>query len=311
MSDPFRPCWRNCFAPGDERAARDPEIRAIDAMEDGLAPLDEQAVGIRRLITCHESCHHKAARHVTLIVEAIAVGRTSKGPGTRPPGETHPIERAWQSAVDVLSAWCDAQQARVAEHSVGGAPASALLGALGPRAPLMVWQVRRATDRIRQYLDPSFAYRPMWRNAKDRRPLGAAPGGAPCHGEQGFLTATAETIIHDTVDGREAELPLALAIDRLQPCNWNFVQNLAIVLRAIGGDLRPARPFAACARNIRLTPIRERMRTVSKTLAAFGRGGETGRVIDEELLSALGEPAAVKRWLAASLAKTLELQLDL
>ncbi|MHC4389369.1 MAG: glycosyltransferase [Planctomycetota bacterium] len=37
MSDNIRPCWQNCFLPDD----KDQELAAVDAMEDALAPLDE------------------------------------------------------------------------------------------------------------------------------------------------------------------------------------------------------------------------------------------------------------------------------
>ena len=86
-----RPCWDNCcITPSDD------EIRRIDDMEDALQPLSADIKRIRRLITCLEMCHHKAERRVTLIVEAIADGKTSKGPGTRPRGSRHPVEMDWR-----------------------------------------------------------------------------------------------------------------------------------------------------------------------------------------------------------------------
>jgi hypothetical protein len=119
---------------------------------------------------------------------------------------------------------------------------------------------------------------------------------------------TVRTIIHDTVNGDEAELSLGLAIDMLWPCHWRFVENLRIVLGAIGGRLRPDQSFAACGRNINPLPIRRRMEVVSKTLKVFC--GTPGSEVDEGLLAVLGKPTEIKKWLASSLDKTIRLQLD-
>ena len=81
MSDNMRPCWQNCFLPDD----KDEELAAIDAMEDSLAPLDDEAVGIRWLITRFESCYHEADKEAELIVKAIGSGQAPKESGERPP----------------------------------------------------------------------------------------------------------------------------------------------------------------------------------------------------------------------------------
>jgi hypothetical protein len=96
----------------------------------------------------------------------------------------------------------------------------------------------------------------------------------------------------------------------LMPCHWRFVTNLQIVLDAIGGRLNSDEPFAACARNIALLPIRRRMEIVSNTLKAFCGDTESNREVDRDLLALLGEPTEAKRWLAASLGKTIRLQLS-
>ena len=84
-----------------------------------------------------------------------------------------------------------------------------------------------------------------------------------------FWLSTVHTIIHDTESGNNTELSLATAIDMLWPCHWNFTENLKIVLGAIGGDLYPGKPFAACGRNISSLPIRGRMEILSNTLKVF------------------------------------------
>ena len=125
-----------------------------------------------------------------------------------------------------------------------------------------------------------------------------------------FWLQTVRTIIRDTESGEDMDLSLGVAIDMLMPCHWGFVENLRIVLDAIGGNLNPEKPFAACGRNISLLPIRRRMETVSKTLKYFLGEAESGGDVDEELLVLLGKPSEAKEWLAASLEKTIRLQLD-
>lgn len=88
------------------------------------------------------------------------------------------------------------------------------------------------------------------------------------------------------------------------------MENLQIVLEAIGGRLKPEKPFAACGRNIGLLPIRDRMGVVSRTLMTLCGHTEAGGDVDPQLLALLGQATAVRRWLAASLDKTIRMQLD-
>jgi hypothetical protein len=120
---------------------------------------------------------------------------------------------------------------------------------------------------------------------------------------------TKETIIHDTVEGRESRISLAFAIDLLMPCGWDFVESLATTLKAIGGELHADRPLACCARNVRLSPLCDRLRTISSTLNVFWRGEGMIGDVDRCVLASLGEPTPVKCWLAASFDKTIRLHL--
>ncbi len=85
-------------------------------------------------------------------------------------------------------------------------------------------------------------------------------------------------------------IPVFFAIDMLWTCHWKFVENLQIVLKVIGGKLKPERPFAACAWNITLSPIRPRMEVVSNTLQVFCDDSESDIEIDRDVLALLGEP---------------------
>jgi hypothetical protein len=125
-----------------------------------------------------------------------------------------------------------------------------------------------------------------------------------------FLARTVDTVIYDTVNNQKSQITLAIAIDRLQPCNWNFARNLVIILKAIGGDLHPDKPFACCERNVLLTSLRYRLKVISDTLRAFRQDRETDKQTDGNILALFGAGTEVKYWLAASLDKTIRSQLD-
>jgi len=307
-----RSWWRNCASEADA------EILDIDRMEDEVSPLAPSVSRIRQLISSLELCHHKAARWVYNIVEAIGSGETTKGPGTRPPGQFHAVERSWQNACTALSAWCAGCPAASVDLTIGDRPASQLLGRLGRRSHLKEWQVQRVIERVREFVgwprseqNASTGYVPILECGSDYESARRTECPDYYRERADYWRRTVRTLIMDTEDGKPAELSLAMAIDMLMPCHWNFVQNLEIVLAAVGGDLNPSSPFAACARNIKLSPIRERMRTVCRTLRVFRRNRPPGDEVDRKLLSLLGKASRTKKWLAASLDKTIRMQLHL
>lgn len=307
-----KPWWRNCGAEAD------PEMLAIDKMEEGIAPLAASESRIRELVSTLEMCHHKADRWVHNIIEAIGSGQTTKGLGTRIVGKSHPVEHVWQEAFDALSAWCAGCPSALLDGRVGSVPASEILASVGERSPLKEWQVHRVAERTHSFI--------RWPRSSDdilthyRWILEAGSGyesehRSTCPGyfkdHEDFWSATVGTEIHNTIDSKEEEISLALAIDLLMPCHWNFAENLEIVLQAIGGNLRPSKPLFACSMNARCTPIRGQMKIVSNSLRAFYKDSGFDGTIDRDILLLLGEASPTSRWLAASLDKTIRLQLDL
>ncbi len=286
-------------------------------MEDQIAPIDPNTSRIRELISGLELCHHKADRWVYNIIEAIGAGETEKGLGTRSLGQQHPAETVWQNACAALSAWCAGCPSTEIDLSVDTVPASQLLACLGERSPLKEWQVQRVIEKIRSAIhwpqssdDPTAQY--AWLLLGGGEYELAYRDECPEHYKEHeeFWLQTLRTIIHDSENGDEADLSLGLAIDMLMPCHWRFVENLRIVLGAIGGKLNPEEPFAACGRNITLVPIRRRMKMVSSTLKVFCDDSESSQEVDEDLLALLEGPTEAKKWLAASLDKTIRLQLN-
>lgn len=248
---------------------------------------------IEGLIGSLELCHHKAKRHVDLIIEAIGKEGTGKGYQGSETERQHPATHAWQNAVDILSAWVSGDTTAASALRVFDMPADQLIGCLGDATPLKRWQVQQIVRKIKaaSRMYPGAEYSEM-ADFPDR------------YGDESeFLEQTMNAVIHDTVDGEPAEISLAAAIDHLQPCNWNFPANLLLVLKAINGDLSPAEPFAAHGRNAKLNPIRPQLRVLVSMLNRFC-GDDTGDV-DEAVLTTLGTPSADKQSLARSLAEKL------
>ncbi|HCO93489.1 MAG TPA: hypothetical protein DIU00_05995 [Phycisphaerales bacterium] len=306
MSETLRPCWQNCILADDEHAMKDQELAEIDAMEDSLEPLDDNTVRIRELITCFESCYHEADCQALLIIEAIGSGRPPAESGDRPPQR----KRDLQNCRDILSAWCEDRLDNVKDRDVGDIPAGRLAGYISERTPLRIWQVRRIIDKVTFALEPSKPYHNLVLNVGEYDEPGDESAGGFYSDDADFLARTVETVIHDTVDGRDAQITLAIAIDRLQPCNWNFVNNLVVLLKAVGSDLHPDESFACCERNILSTPLCERLRIISNTLRAFWKNEQADKRVDGDILALLGDGTPVKYWLAASLDKTISSQFD-
>ncbi len=311
MTESPRPWWRNCAL------TPDPEILAIDRMEDQIAPIAADVSNIRELISSLELCHHKAERWVDNIIAAIGAGETTKGLGTRSPGKRHSAESVWQNACAALSAWIAGCPAAAVDLTIGTVPASQMLSCLGDRSPLKEWQAQRVTEKIRSTIfwpqpqdDPTaeYAWLLLGGDEYDCAYRSSCPGRFKEH-EQ-FWLATVKTMIHDTENGAEADISLGVVIDMLWPCHWRFVDNLKVVLGAIGGNLYPEEPLAACGRNIGLLPIRGRMEDVCSTLNTFCGAPEPAKRADSHLLELLGAITPQKNWLAASLDKTIRLQLD-
>jgi hypothetical protein len=311
MTTSCRLWWRNCALEADS------EILCIDEIEDQIAPISAYILKIRELISTLELCHHKAERWVDNIIAAIGKGETRKGLGTCSRGKLHPTEKVWQNACAALLEWCAGCSGASLDLTVDTIPASQILTCLGKRSPLKEWQVQRVIDKIRSVIhwpqccdDPMAQY--VWILLKPSEYELAYHNQCPEHYKEheDFWLKTVRTIIHDTENGDKADLSLGLAIDMLWPCHWRFVENLRIVLEAIGGNLNPKKPFAACGRNITLLPIRRRMEIVTDTLNAFWRGQKSNKKVNGDLLKRLGKPTEEKKWLAASLSKTIRLQMS-
>ncbi len=297
----------NCYGPDDKRFLEDKELPAIDKMEDAIAPLDDRTKAIRQLITRFELCYHEADKEAERIIEAIGTGRLPAESNERPPKR----KQEFQNCRDILSAWCGDSFDKVRDIDVGGIPADKLISFIGEPDPLKIWQIGRIVDRVSQALDPNYTYHWLVMDPVGLSEPGKYQPEKYYEKYSAFLEKTRKTIIHDTVDGHKSGVSLAIAIDLLMPCHWDFVGSLITILKAIGGDVHPDKPLACCMRNIKLSPLCDRMRTISKTLNVLWKNEKTAKNIDRNIISILGQSTPEKRWLTASLDKTIRLHLSL
>ena len=108
-----RACWQNCAG------GLDAEMQEIDAMEDSIAPLDDQTTKLRQLITHFESCYHEADKEAAMIAKAIGDGRCPAESGERPAERKKELENCRH----ILSQWCEDQRITGVNLDVGGIPA--------------------------------------------------------------------------------------------------------------------------------------------------------------------------------------------
>lgn len=307
--------WDNC-------GKTDRETAELDRIEVTLGPLAENVRQTRVLIGGIEMCHHKAERWVERIIDAIGSGQPGGGLGSRSQGQRHPIETSWAAACEALAAWREGQ----ISHEEGRVARSnrfiRMTSALGVPSELKRWQVSRVEHRVGSYIGwPENDQYPFM-----VEPLIADLATAVCPKEykddEGFWRETVDTILHERSENLDkegfiakegylesADISLAIAIDMLWPCNWNFESNLYTVLEAIGGQLVLRRPFAACARNVRRAPVLYQMEGLCCALDTYGVDEERGEL--PSVHQRLGAATPEKKWLTDSLAKTIRMQLHI
>ena len=311
MSGGCRSWWQNCAKHADA------DIECIDRLENEIHPLKPEIVRVRKLIGTFEICHHKSDRWIDNILEAIGTGDTDKGLGSRPVGQLHDAEAFWRDVCEILSDWVAGQHVSENSRALGSISTSNLLARLDKRSPLKIWQVERVIQKVRSFIgfpashnDPDTQYQWLLIDVKgdwEHGYLNECPSAYKAQEE--FWLSTAKTMIHDRFFGKETTLSLALAIDMLWPCHRDFLGNLQLVLGAIGGNLYPDRPFAACGRNIHLHKQQDQLRELCDGLEAYGNQTSSADSV-KDIHEKLGNPSSEKIWLAASLAKTIQLQLN-
>ena len=215
MSNKLRPCWFNCYPPDDKKFLKDEELLSIDKMEDSIAPLNDETKAVRGLITRFELCYHEADKEAEYIIKSIAAGHCLEQSKERPPQR----KKELLNARHILSHWCKNLTDKKINLSVGDISADELFSFIGEPSPLKIWQIERIVDRVGEALDPSKPYHRLALDLGDYGEPGVSHAEEYYKDNLAFLEQTKETIIHDTVDGRESRVSLAMAIDMLMPCH--------------------------------------------------------------------------------------------
>ncbi len=281
--------WTNCVAPRD-----DAEVLTIDGMETALTPLSDDDVALRKAVSRVECCNWETYQQVLQIIEAISCENPALLPATVGCSHKGSVREDMCSGIcSLLQAWEDGTLDITALTQVEALLAKRMVEFLGEPDELKIWQVRQ----LRKKLAEPHAWQNLY--VTDRQNL------------EPFHETTLATVIHDKDDGREAELSLAHAIDHLEICNWNFANNLNVIMKAIGGNLYPFRVYAAHNRNIKLNPDLEPLKVTANTLLAYAEVYMPRTATDEAVTMTLGVKTEVKKWLAASLGKTIQLQIGL
>jgi len=285
-----RSWWRNL---GEYR---DAEIERIDAMEDALGVLLEDARTIRQLIASLEMCHHKAKRRVANLLQAIGEGRTAKGPRL-PKGEPlRPEQVRWRALADVLDLWVTQvpHEDALDELPHHAAAIRDFYHRLGEFSSLKAWQIEHIRLRILDHVFPFVHYKSIERDEPD---------------SDSRRQTLAQRLVTSGPPGAKTDFSLAGAIDNTVPCNWNFEANLRLVLSTIGGNGEMSGIWAAHGCNLRFNPLREEMMALAAALGDFVADRSPGE--RAPLVEPLGDPAPLKKWLAASLAKTIRVEMSI
>ena len=305
MRNKVRPYWINCGSPEDSNLQEDAEIEQIDELENSIAPLDDTSVQIRNLITRFEVCYHQADIEAMRIIKAIGSCHIEPDSGDRPAQRKAEL----QAVKDILTAWIAGNSDECSNLSAGEINSKELFACIGKPIPIKIWQVQRIIEKVNAALNPKCSYHGLVLDMVKADGSESTDAREHYRDHADFFDKTVFTMINYSLNGEPSQISLGMAIDIFTPCNWNFANNLKIILEAISGNLNPTDTFAICSLNGQLTHHRKRLIAISNTLNSYHSGSTFNHDIDKELLSLLGDMTDSKRWLAASFDKTIRLQL--
>jgi len=303
----LRKHWVNCCAKPDQ------EVIDVDRMEDELAEEERgRALPIRRLITRFETCHWNSDRWLERIVLAIAEEQVPPTSG-RPPTE-HPLAQMLACLRTTLVHWVTRSTALPAQCTILDRSSAALVKSLGAWTPYKAWVVQRVIEGLERHMCSAGLL---------ERPEGALtkffPGGLTLEGPEAdsyfadsldlLARARSQRLqVRPEVDGQVQEHSLAFVIGFLNPCNKFYFQFLLALLKVLDApDEDRVLPSPFCG-NISQGRHRRYYRAINAFRQYLGKPPEGSLPGDEAILAQLGEPTAVKRWLVASLEKTLREQ---
>jgi hypothetical protein len=302
----LRAQWVNCCL------APDREIIGIDGMEDQLAPKERaEAQPIRRLITSFEVCHWNSDRWLERIVQAVAevqVPPTSGRPRTQ-----HPLVQMLICLRAVLAHWVARATDPLLQCIILEQTGAEILTSLGSWTPFKAWVVQRLLDGLEHHLQANGLLQPS-----ELPPARSYPADLDSPSADAYFPNSLDWLAEarsrklktkKEIGDEVQEYSLAALISSPNRCDEVYFRFLFALFEYLrDGDDERILPFPFCS-NISPDRHRRYYRVINALRAYLGQPPQGMLSLDDAVLAQLGERTLVKRWLAASLEKTLREQL--
>jgi hypothetical protein len=304
----LRAHWVNCCREPDR------ETVEIDRMEDQLVPKErKQAQEIRRLITRFEVCHWNSDRWLERIVQAI--GEEQVPPTSGRSRTQHPLVEMLICLREVLAHWVERATVPLPQSIILDKTGAEILHSLGTWTPFKAWVVQRLLDGLEHHLQANRLLPPS-----ELPPARSYPGDLNLDSPNADLyfpdslnwlaeARSRKLKTRKEIDTEVQEYSLATLISLPNPCNAFYFRFLFALFEYLDDpDNERILPSPFCG-NVSLDRHRRYYRAINALRAYLGQPAKGSLPLDDAVLSQLGKPTQAKRWLVASLEKTLREQL--
>ena len=304
----LRKHWINCCLEPDQ------EMIDIDRMEDELTEEEQQrALPIRRLIARFETCHWNSDRWLERILRAIADERVPPTSGR--PRTEHPLAQMLACWRELLTHWVARSTDPVPQCTLLDRPSTDIAGSLGAWTPFKAWVVQRVIEGLEHHMCSAGLL-----DLPESSLTKFFPGGLTLdspEADQYFplsldLLAKARSQklkVKRELDDQVQEHSLAFLCGFLSPCNTHYFEFLFALFEALDApDEDRILPSPLCG-GMSHSRQRRYYQVINALRQYLGRPPEGALPEDEVVPVRFGDLTAVKRWLAASLEKTLREQM--
>jgi hypothetical protein len=304
----LRKHWVNCCIHPDE------ETTEIDRMEDALSPEEQQrAQPIRQAIARFETCHWNSDRWLERIVRGIAEERLPPTSGR--PRAQHPLAKMLVCLRGLLRHWVAQSTTAIPQCAILDRSSVEIHRSLGARTPFKTWVVQRVVEGLEQHmrstglLDPSDT--PLAQTCPDGLALDSPEADQYFPDSLDLLNEarSRRLKVKSEIDGQTIEHSLAFLCGPLTPCNkYYFLFLFALFEYLDDPDEERILPAPFCG-NISQNRHQRYYQAINALRQYLGKPPEGSLPAANAVLAQLGSPTRVKRWLVASLEKTLREQM--
>ena len=304
----LRKHWINCCQQPDR------EVIDIDRMEDELTAEERgRALPIRRLIARFETCHWNSDRWLERILQAIAEDQVPPTSGR--PRTEHPLAQMLGCLRELLTHWVAQSTTPVPQCTILDRSSTEIVSSLGVWTPYKAGVLQRIIEGLERHMG-SAGLLELPASSLTRFFPGGLTLDSP-EADQYFpdslaLLAQARSQVLKVkreIDGQVQEHSLALLCGYLNPCNKTYFLFLFALFEVLDDpDEERVLPAPFCG-NISLSRHRRYYGMINALRQYLGKPLEVALPEDKTIPVRLGAPTGVKRWLAASLEKTLREQM--